>query len=331
MLNMARLGEVLAEPTVLDPPIELLVVHNSNPAVILPDQNRVVSGLERPDLFTVVVEQFMTDTARYADIVLPATTQIEHLDLADAWGHLYLALNQPAIEPRGEALPNTEIARRLATALGLDDPLLQMTDEQLVRSLLESDHPFLEGIDYDRLAAHGWARLAVPEGARPHVDPIPDVPTGPMRLRAVEHRPGRETPENADGRFPLGLISRKQHPKFLNAQYASFPRHHPTSGAPNLQIDPADAATRGIESGDVVRVHNDRGTLTLTAEVTDDLQPGLVAIPFGWWHRSSPEGRAVNALTNASVAPGGRGSAFFHDTLVEVTRESHADLESADR
>ena len=326
-VNMASLGEVLAEPTALDPPIELLVVHNSNPAVILPDQNRVVRGLERPDLFTVVIEQFLTDTARYADIVLPATTQIEHLDLADAWGHLYLALNQPAIEPLGEALPNTEIARRLAAALGLDDPLLQMTDEQLVRSLLESDHPFLEGIDYDRLAAQGWARLAVPDGARPHVDPIADIPTGPMRLRAVEHRPGRETPENADHRFPLGLISRKQHPKFLNTQYAGFPRHHPTSGAPHLQIDPADAAARGIESGDVVRVHNDRGSLTLTAEVTDDLQPGLVAIPFGWWHRSSPEGRAVNALTNASVAPGGRGSAFFHDTLVDVTRSTDIDPE----
>jgi anaerobic selenocysteine-containing dehydrogenase len=151
-----------------------------------------------------------------------------------------------------------------------------------------------------------------------------------MRLRAVEHRPGRETPENADTRFPLGLISRKQHPKFLNTQYAAFPRHHPTSGAPHLQIDPADAAARGIGTGDLVRVHNDRGTLTLIAEVTDDLQPGLVAIPFGWWHRSSPEGRAVNALTNASVAPGGRGSAFFHDTLVEVTRATDADVVPSD-
>jgi anaerobic selenocysteine-containing dehydrogenase len=317
---MARLGEVLAEPTALDPPVEMLVVHNSNPAVIVPDQNRVVAGLEREDLYTVVIEQFVTDTARYADIVLPATTQIEHLDLADAWGHLYLALNQPAIEPLGEALPNTEIARRLAAALGLESPVLRMSDEDLVRSLLDSDHPFLEGIDYERLVDQGWARLAVPDGARPHVDPIPDVPTAPMRLRRIEHRAGSETPENGDGRFPLGLISRKQHPKFLNANYGGFPRHLPTSGRPSLQIDPADSAPRGIGTGDLVRVHNDRGSLTLAAEVTDDLQPGLVAIPFGWWNRSTPEGRAVNALTNSAVAPGDRGSAFFHDTFVEVTR-----------
>ena len=322
-VNMARLGEVLTDPTAVDPPIELLFVHNSNPATILPDQNRVVAGLERNDLFTVVVEQFVTDTARYADIVLPATTQVEHLDLAHAWGHLYVSLNQPAIEPRGEALPNTEIARRLATALGLDDPSLHESDEQLVRGVLAHDHPFLEGVTYERLAEQGWARLAVPEGARPHVDPLPGVPTWPMRLGALEHRPGRETvagDEELVRRFPLALISRKQHPKFLNANYGAFPSHQPTAGRPTLQIDPSDAAARGIADGDVVRVHNDRGELTLVAEVTHDLQPGLAATAFGWWHRSSPEGRAVNALTNASVARDDHGSAYFHDTLVEVER-----------
>jgi anaerobic selenocysteine-containing dehydrogenase len=294
-------------------------VHNSNPATIVPDQNRVVAGLERDDLFTVVVEQFITDTARYADIVLPATTQIEHLDLAHSWGHLYLALNQPAIAPRGQALPNTEIARRLATALGLDDPALHLSDEQLVRDLLDSDHSFLSGISYERLAREGWSRLAVPDGARPHVDPIEGIPTGRMRLGALEHRPGAETP-GADDRHPLALISRKQHHKFLNANYGGFPDHHPTSGAPALQIHPADAEARGIATGDLVRVHNDRGELVLVAEVSDDLQPSLVAIPFGWWNRSSPQGRAVNALTNATVHSSDRGSAYFHDTLVEVTK-----------
>ena len=121
-------------------------------------------------------------------------------------------------------------------------------------------------------------------------------------------------------RFPLALISRKQHPKFLNANYGAFPSHQPTAGRPTLQIDPSDAAARGIADGDVVRVHNDRGELTLVAEVTHDLQPGLAATAFGWWHRSSPEGRAVNALTNASVARDDHGSAYFHDTLVEVER-----------
>ena len=320
-LNMSRLGEVLAEPGALDPPIELLVVHNSNPAVILPDQNRVVAGLEREDLFTVVIEQFLTDTARYADVVLPATTQIEHLDLAISWGHLYLALNQPAVAPLGQALPNTEIARRLASALGLLDPRLHSTDEELVRDLLDTGHPFLDGITYERLTAEGWARLAVPEGARPHVDPIPDVPTTPMRLGPLEHAVGHETPQGDPvlaQRFPLALVSRKQHPKFLNANYGGFREHLPSSGAPALQIHPDDAARRGIGSGDVVLVHNDRGELTLVAEVSEDLQPGLVAIPFGWWHRSTPEGRAVNALTNPALADDDRGSAYFHDTLVEV-------------
>jgi anaerobic selenocysteine-containing dehydrogenase len=319
---MARLGEVLLEPGSLDPPVELLVVHNSNPATILPDQNRVIEGLERQDLFTVVVEQFLTDTARYADVVLPATTQVEQIDLAISWGHLYLALNQPAIAPRGESLPNTEIARRLATALGLDDPALHRSDEELVRELLASGHPFLADLTYERLAAQGWARLAVPEGARPHVDPIPSVPTTRMRLGRLEHAVGRETAVGDPvlaRRFPLALISRKQHPKFLNANYGGFPSHFPSSGVPALQMHAVDAEQRGIGSGDVVRVHNDRGELTLVAEVDEDLQPGLVAIPFGWWNRSTPEGRAVNALTNAAVREDDRGSAYFHDTLVEVT------------
>ena len=144
-----------------------------------------------------------------------------------------------------------------------------------------------------------------------------------MRLGRLEHAVGQETPQGDPvlaQRFPLALVSRKQHPKFLNANYAAFPAHHPSSGAPALQIHPDDAARRGIGSGDVVRVRNDRGELTLVAEVTDDLQPGLVAIPFGWWHRSTPEGRAVNALTNPTVADHDRGSAYFHDTLVEVGR-----------
>jgi len=278
----------------------------------------VIAGLERDDLFTVVVEQFLTDTAQYADIVLPATTQIEQLDLAHSWGHLYLALNQPAVAPRGEALPNTEIARRLATALGIDDAAIHRTDEQVVRDLLDSDHPFLEGITYERLAEQGWARLAVPDGLRPHVDEIPGVPTRPMRLGALD--PARGAEATGSGRFPLSLISRKQHPKFLNANYAAFPAHWPSSGRPSLQIHPVDAHERGVTTGDLVRVHNDRGELTLAAEVTDDLQPGLVAIPFGWWNRSSPEGRAVNALTSARVPDDDRGSAFFHDTVVEVAR-----------
>ena len=321
-VNMARLGQVLTNPQAGDPHVEVLFVHNSNPAVILPDQEQVLIGLSRPDLFTVVVEQFLTDTARYADIVLPATTQVEHLDLAPAWGHLYLALNTPAIAPVGTALPNSEIARRLAAALGIDDPLLNLDDEAVIRLLLDSGHPFLTGITYERLVAEGFARLAVPADLRPHVDPIPGLPVTRLTLGALDPTVGSETVDGSSplrSRFPLALITRKQHIAFLNTSYGGFTDHQPKTGEPVVQIHPADARDRGIVEGARVRVHNDRGTLTMAASLSTDLQPGLVAMPFGWWNGSTPEGRAANALTNARLRDDDRGSAFFHDTLVEIT------------
>ncbi|MEM9714028.1 MAG: molybdopterin-dependent oxidoreductase [Actinomycetota bacterium] len=317
-VNMGRLGEVLTDGTV-----DALVVHNSNPALICPDQNRVMAGLRRDDLFTVVVEQFLTDTALHADVVLPATTQIEHLDLAIAWGHLHLALNRPAIEPLGEALPNTEIFRRLAVELGLDDPGLRDSDTDLVRQLLDSDHPWLDGITYERLHEETWVRLAVPNGHRPHVDVAPDTDDGRLRLGSLTHRAGSETPggdPDLAARYPLALVSRKQHTKFLNANYAGFDEHLPAAGEPLLQVAAADATSRGIADGDRVVVRNDRGSLTLTATVTDVVPPGVVAVPFGWWNRHSPDDRGVNALTNPATPADGRGSAAFHDTLVEVER-----------
>ena len=191
--NMAALGPVLTDPG-LEPPIESLIVHNSNPAVICPDQNTVVAGLEREGLFTVVLEQFMTDTARYADVILPVTTQLEHLDLMIAWGHLYLALNLPAIAPRGEALPNTEIFRRLGAAMEMTVPGIGDSDEDMVKQLLDSDHEWLRGIDYERLLAEGWARLAVAPGHRPYVDTVPATADQRLQLGPLEYRPGTETP-----------------------------------------------------------------------------------------------------------------------------------------
>ena len=321
--NMARLGEILTEPG-LDPPIEALIVHNSNPAVVVPDQNRIVAGLERQDLYTVVIEQFLTDTARYADLVLPATTQLEHLDLGIAWGHLYLSLNQPAIAPLGQALPNTEIFRRLAARLGLDAPGLADSDEVLIRQLLDSDHPWLEGITYELLEREGWARLRIPVDHRPYVDDQPATADRRLHLGPLDHEPGLD-PEpgagdggEADRRYPLGLISRKQHPKFLNANYGGFTEHLPTPPEPRIDVHPDDAAARGVTDGGRVRVHNELGSLTLTARISTDTQPGLVTIPFGWWHDATPEGRGVNALTRSTLPPDEQGSAFFHDTTVEV-------------
>ena len=286
----------------------MILLCNSNPAVILPDQNQVIKGLEREDLFTVVIEQFMTDTARYADVILPATTQIEHLDLGIAWGHMYLSLNQPAIAPVGEALPNTEIFRRLAAELKLNDPSLQESDEALVRSMLATDHAWADGITYEHLVENGWARLSVPESWRPDIE---------FRLDPLTYEPGPR-PTKA---YPIMLMSRKQHVKFLNANYGGFANHLPRQGEPFLEMHPDDAAERGIEAGTNATVRNDRGSLTLAAALTTDMQPGMVAIPFGWWNNTTPESRSVNALTNADVSADDQGSAAFHDTFVEVSAQ----------
>ena len=302
--NMARLGEVLTDRD-LDPPIAALFVHNSNPAVIAPDQNRIIEGLGRSDLFTVVAEQFLTDTARYADIVLPATTQIEHLDLAPAWGHLNVALNQPAIAPRGQARSNNDIFRSLAREMSLDDPALQQTDEALIRALLERTHPLLDAVSWERLSAEGWTRFSLPPGHLPHAETV-------FALGGLD-----ATLPAPTGSFQL--ISLKQHVKFLNANYAQFPAHLPRPATPQIEVHPTDADTLGVDDGTLVRVHNDRGELTVPVMRSPRLQPGLVAIPFGWWHRSTPEGRAVNALTNPSVPDDDRGSAAFHDTWVEIS------------
>ena len=312
-VNMAELGRILTDPS-LDPAIDALIVHNSNPAVICPDQNRVIAGLAREDLFTVVIEQFVTDTARYADVILPATTQLEHLDLGIAWGHLYLSLNQPAIEPRGGSKPNSEIFRLLATALDLRDPMFAQSDEALIRGLLDSTHPWLDGITFEGLARDAWARLRVPVGWRPNVDSVPATPDGLLRLGPLTHRP----PE-PDTEHRLMLISRKQHLKFLNANYGGFAEHQPLPGRPQLALHPADAGSFDLREGDLVRVHNERGELTITVTISTDLQPGLVALPFGWWNGHTPEQRSVNALTNPTTPPGGEGSAAFHDTWVTVT------------
>lgn len=312
--NMSRLGDVLTA----DDRIQVLVVHNSNPAVTVPDTNRVVAGLEREDLFTVVLDQFMTDTAQYADLVLPVTTQIEHLDLALAWGHLYLALNRPAVAPRGQALPNSEIFRRLATACGFDDPALHESDEDVIRALLDTNHPWLKGITFESLWHEGFARLRVREGHRPHVDG--DLGTV-FALGSLDASLGRETLGAGDDEaHPLQLQSRKQAVKFLNSHYGGFPKHLPKGGEPRLAMHPDDMASRLLWDGDIAAIWNDRGRILVHVEADADLQPGLVTYPFGFWHREGRGGRGVNVLTNPAVADDDRGTSFFHDTRVQIAR-----------
>ena len=326
---MGRLGAALTDAD-LDPPITALVVYDCNPAVIVPNQAKVLEGLARDDLFTVVLEQFVNDTARYADVVLPATTQVEHLDLVAPWGHLYLALNQPAIEPVGEALPNTEVFRRLAAAMGYDDPAFSESDEQMIRAVLAAaDHPFMDGITFERLRDEGSQRLRVPADWRPFAR-ARSPHSGKVELRSERlaaagldplpaWTPAREGPHGDRAllqRYPLTCMTLKRQLRFLNSSYGHLPAHRRAEGEPLLEIAAADAAARGVGDGSLVRIWNDRGALVLRATISDRVRPGLVAVPFGW-ALDAADGGGCNVLTNDASTDLGR-SAAFHDNLVEV-------------
>ena len=314
-INMIQLGRALTDPA-LEPPIRALVVYDSNPASIAPNSNLVRTGLARPDLFTVVHDLFLTDTARYADYVLPATSFIEHLDLLFPWGHTYVTLNRPAIAPLGEAVCNTDLFRRLAAAMAWgDEPAFQPSDEELIRMALRSDHPYMEGITYERLIEKGWAPLRLPASRRtPFAAGGFSTPSGRCELftePAPEHVPP------AQDTYPLVMISAKTGLHFLNSSYSNLPRHLRAEGPPEVQIDLSDAERRGIGDGDQVRVHNERGELLLTARVGDGVRPGVVAVAHGWWR--SLTGGSANDLTSDGLSDLGGGADFF-GTRVEVTR-----------
>lgn len=329
-VNMVQLGRVLTDPLV-SPPVHALVVYNSNPATIAPNQNLVLQGLRRDDLFTVVIEQFMTDTARHADYLLPATTQLEHLDLMWSWGHAYLTLNLPAVEPPGEALPNTEIFRRLAAAMGFDEPYFRESDEEMARKALTSTHPYARGFSFETLRETGWARLDIPAGFRPFAEGGFPTPSGRCELwseslarSGADGLPGYAPPrESRDGdparlaRYPLTLVTAKSAVHFLNSSYANLPRQLRAEKEPLADLHTIDAAARGVTDGDAVRIFNDRGTVQMRARVGDAVVPGMVGIPSGWWASHSPGGSSANALTADGVTDLG-GGGDFHDTLVEV-------------
>ena len=248
-LNMSRLGEALTDPA-LDPPVAALIVWNSNPAAIAPDQERVLAGLRRDDLFTIVCEQFMTDTAAHADVILPATTQLEHLDVVWSWGHHYLTLNEPAIAPLGEARPNSEIFRLLAHALGFTDPCFDESDEELLAKALEGDPA---GISLDGLRARGYAKIDRGQGTSPHAEGGFATPSGKLELRCdrlaeagLDPLPFYDPPceiadEQLARRFPLALLTPKTH-LFLNSTFANGRRQHAAQPEPYVVIHPADAA-----------------------------------------------------------------------------------------
>ncbi|HEV2471069.1 MAG TPA: molybdopterin-dependent oxidoreductase, partial [Chthonomonadales bacterium] len=321
--------------TALDsPPIRSLFVFNSNPAAVAPNSNLVLKGLARTDLFTIVHEQMISDTARYADILLPATTQMEHLDLMRAYGHLYLNLCLPAIEPLGEARPNIDVQNRLAKAMGYTDGLFNDSAEDIIRAALCTNDARLDGITFEHLAEHGFAKLKLPsEPFVPFVDGRGfNTPSGKIELYSARaerdgydplpgYQPAEESAEGnpeQSARFPINLLSPAGH-HFLNSTFANLESLQKAEREPRIWIDAADAAERGLEDGDLARVWNERGDVHLTVVVSDKVKRGVAWSPSLWWHRDSPMNRNVNALTSDRLTDMGGGSTF-HTNLVQIER-----------
>ncbi|MFI4953243.1 MAG: molybdopterin-dependent oxidoreductase [Burkholderiales bacterium] len=329
-INMSTIGDALLEAD--DPPIRALFVYNSNPVAVAPQSGKVVAGFSREDLFCVVHDVFLTDTADYVDIVLPATTQLEHLDVHSSYGHLYALANNPAIAPVGEAKPNTEVFRLLAARMGFDDPCFGETDESMAANAFIAGHPRAAGIDWPTLKAQGWQRLNVPSPFAPFAQGDFPTPSGKCELYSESLRrqgldplptytPPRESAASDPAlarRFPLTMLSPPAR-NALNSTFGGLPVFLETEKTPWLDIHADDAAARGIASGDKLRVFNDRGAFVVTARVTDRARQGVVVAPSIWWRKLSPDGTNANMVTGQALTDMGR-AATFYDVLVEVAR-----------
>jgi anaerobic selenocysteine-containing dehydrogenase len=319
---MPSLGDVLLDDT-MAPRIHSIAMIGVNALVSVPGAEKVRRGLMRDDLFTVVHDQFLTDTARYADIVLPATTQIEATEVVPSWGSLYVGWNEPAIAPLGEAVSNSELHRRLARAMGYTEPLLFESDHDALRAALPD-------VDIAELRREGWVRAtAYPADGRPFANGGFATASGKVELRSDRlaaqghpalptYVPGNETPDSALAeRFPLVLLTPKQHNRFLNSSYTHLPKHGPLEGGPYVEMVAADAARYGLVDGGTAQVWNDRATLQLPVRVTQRLREGVVAVPWGWWSADHPDGLVANSLTNDTLTDWGGGVAYS-DTLVAI-------------
>jgi anaerobic selenocysteine-containing dehydrogenase len=316
-INMSTIGDDLLRPAsaAFGPRIEALVVYNANPVAVAPQSRQVVAGFAREDLFTVVLEHFLTDTADHADYVLPATTQLEHLDVHTSYGHTYALLNRPAVAARGESRPNTQIFRDLALRMGFDEPCFGDSDETLVRQALR-------GIDFAALQERGWIKLPLPDAPFAHGG----FPTPSGRARAVapglgvpDHVPNHECSESAPelaARYPLAMISPPAR-HFLNSTFVNVASLRSIEGEPLLEIHPLDAQARGIADGTMVSVFNDRGDYRCRARVSTRARAGVVNGLGIWWRKLGPAGTNVNELTHQRLTDLGSAPTFY-DCLVEV-------------
>jgi anaerobic selenocysteine-containing dehydrogenase len=349
-INNLRLGAALTGEMKLDPPLKSLFVFCTNPVSQAPETNKIVKGLEREDLFTVVAEHFLTDTAKYADIVLPSAMAGEAEDMMWSWGHFYFTYNQKAVDPPGECKPTSEMWRLLAEEMGFDDPIFKMTDSELAAHYINWADPKMGGIDMEHFKKHGYYKIDVgsADSRAPHKDGKFPTPSGKVEFllhdaknfvagpfRAMYegdqdgspidplpgYMPNREAPETNPERaklYALNIISPKSH-GFLNSCYANEQHKIKGQGEQFVLISPADAAKRNIREGDPVRVYNDRGDFEGVARVTDDVNPGIVVATLGYWRSLNRSDGSVNSISSDAHCGLGRAPTFS-DNLVEVSR-----------
>ncbi|MEY4733624.1 MAG: Dimethyl sulfoxide reductase DmsA precursor [Pseudomonadota bacterium] len=319
-INMSTIGDDLLRPASPDfgPQIEALIVYNSNPVAVAPESGKVVQGFGREDLFTVVLEHFQTDTADYADFILPATTQLEHWDIHTSYGHTDVLLNRPAIAPVGQARTNTDIFRALAQRMGFEDPCFSESDESLCRSAIGDSQ------DFEELLKHGFASLPVPDA--PYAKGEFPTPSGRCEFfsqRLVDqgldgwpdHVPNYELAQ-AGARYPLAMISPPAR-NFLNSTFVNVKSLRDIEAEPVLEMHPQDAAERGIADGAVVQVFNDRGQYHCKARINQRARPGVVNGLGIWWRKLGLNGTNVNELTSQHLTDLGRAPVFY-DCLVQV-------------
>lgn len=332
-INMSAIGNALLEAD--DPPIRAIMVYNSNPVAVAPESAKVRAGFGREDLFVVVHELFQTDTADFADILLPATSQLEQQDIHKSYGHLNVMVNHPAIEPLGEAWPNTRVFRELARRMGFDEPCFDESDEAISGQAFRSDHPRSSKLDPETLATRGWQRLDVPTPFAPFAEGGFPTPSGKCEFRSgtlarlgldplPHYVPPREGPRSNPAlaaRFPLAFVSPPSR-NFLNSSFANLPRFRDAEGKPWLDMHPHDAAARNLADGQRVRIFNDRGAFHAWLRInaaTPGVRDGVVSAPSIWWQKLSGDGHNANAVTSQALTDLGAGATFY-DCLVEVVK-----------
>ncbi|HEX2010334.1 MAG TPA: molybdopterin oxidoreductase family protein, partial [Roseateles sp.] len=306
-INMSTIGDDLLREASRDfgPRIEALIVYNSNPVAVAPESPKVLRGFQRPDLFTVVLEHFMTDTADLADYVLPATTQLEHLDVHTSYGHTDVLINQPAISPLGEAKPNTQIFRELAAAMGFAEACFAESDEQLARQAFTAE------IDFERLAEQGWQSLPLAEA--PFAQGRFPTASGRAQAAGADFVPNYESVQSSPElarRFPLAMISPPAR-NFLNSSFVNVKSLRDIESEPVLEIHAADAAARGLRDGAEVRVFNERGSYHCTARISARARPGVVNGLGIWWRKLGLRGSNVNEVTHQRLTDLGRAPSFY--------------------